>query len=352
MFSKGGGGSNDARHFGGTVVGDGAVERDKKMKPSVVVTLPLPGAVLDSLSASFDLQAWSEPESIPDAVLSEWTGEADAILCSLGTAITAELLASSPKLRVISSISVGVDHIDLAAATDAGLPVGHTPEVLVDSTADMAVALMLAVMRRMVEADRFVREGRWGTGWSTDFFLGSDLSRATVGIVGLGPIGRAVATRVQSFGAKVIGWNRSERNVSGVQRVELDALFEEADVVSIHTAATPDTRHLVSASRIDRMKQGAVLINTARGAIVDEVALVAALTAGRIRAGLDVYAREPLPHDHPLLRLDNVVLVPHLGSATAATREAMLERALINLTAGLRGDRLPWCANPEVYPDS
>lgn len=319
------------------------------MKSHVVVTLPLPSAVLDRLNRSFDIRLWSESEPIPEATLRAWVTGADAILCSLGTPVTAGVIASSAQLQTISSISVGVDHIDLAAATASGLPVGHTPDVLVDSTADMALALMLAVMRRIVEADQFVRRGEWGSGWSTDFFLGTDLSRATVGIVGLGPIGRAVASRVQSFGAEVIGWNRTTRQVAGVRNVALDDLFEAADVVSLHTAATAETHQLVSADRIGRMKPGAVLINTARGAIIDEPAMVRALQAGKIRAGLDVYDSEPLSPNSPLLGLDNVVLVPHLGSATRATRAAMIERALDNLASGLRGERLPWCANPDVY---
>ena len=319
------------------------------MTPHVVVTLPLPASVMDELGRSYRVSAWSETGPMPDATLQSWAADADAILCSLGTPITATLLANSPRLQTISSISVGVDHIDLGAATRAGLPVGHTPDVLVDSTADMAVALMLSVTRRIVEADRFVRAGEWGQGWSTDFFLGTDLSRATVGIVGLGPIGRAVAARVGSFGARVIGWNRTVREVPGVRAVDLDDLFSEADVISVHTAATAETRHLVNRDRIGRMKPGAVLVNTARGSVVDETALVDALAAGKIRAGLDVYEQEPLAQDSPLLGLDNVVLVPHLGSATAATRQAMMERASINLVSGLRGERLPWCANPEVY---
>jgi len=318
-------------------------------RPDVVVALPLPDEVLEVLSPHCRLSVCSGTGPMPAEELANRAASADAILCSLGNAIDEALIAACPRLRTVSSISVGVDHIDMAAADRARLPVGHTPGVLVDSTADLTLALMLAVTRRVAEADRFIRGGGWSAGWSTGFFLGSDLSRATVGIVGLGPIGCAVARRVQAFGARVIGWNRTPREVSGVQSVELDALFSEADIVSLHTAATPETHHLVNAARLARMKSGAVLVNTSRGAVVDEVALIAALQAQRIAAGLDVYAVEPLPPDSPLLQLDNAVLLPHLGSATAATRQAMIERAVTNLLAGLRGERVPWCVNPGVY---
>ena len=317
--------------------------------PKVLVGLPLPNDATKPLLERCQLLTYSQPGRMPHGELLERSAAADAILCSLGNTISAELIAACPRLRTISSISVGVDHIDMGAANRARLPVGHTPGVLVDSTADLALALMLAVTRRVAEADRFVRSGRWCGGWSTGFFLGSDLSRATVGIVGLGPIGRAVAKRVQGFGARVIGWNRTPREVAGVTPVDLETLFSKADIVSVHTAATDETQHLVDASRLARMKSGAVLVNTSRGSVVDEAALIAELSSQRLAAGLDVYSVEPLPPDSPLFRFDNVVLLPHLGSATAATRQAMIERAISNLLAGLRGDRVPWCVNPEVY---
>jgi glyoxylate reductase len=318
------------------------------MKSRVLITLPLPTTILEALKQQFELQVWDEGP-MPTAQIAQWAKTTDAILCSLGTPISADLIGSNPQLSTISSISVGVDHIDMAAATAARLPVGHTPDVLVDSTADLALALMLAATRRVVEADRFVRGGHWSADWATDFFLGTDLSRATVGIIGLGPTGLAVVKRVRAFGADVIGWNRTEREVLGVRNVALDDLFAEADIVSVHTAAAPETHHLVSADRLALMKPGAVIINTARGSVIDESALIKTLSEGKIRAGLDVYEQEPVAKDSPLLAMDNVVLMPHLGSATAATRQAMMERALTNLVAGLSGKPLPWCANPEVY---
>lgn len=319
------------------------------MPQKIIVTLPLPEAAMFPLREHYEILAWSEQSPMPESILLDWARVADGVLCSLGTRIDDVVLQAGESLKVISSISVGVDHIDLQAATRAGVPVGHTPGVLVDSTADMALSLMLAVTRRVAEADAFMREGGWQSGWSTGFFLGTDLSQATVGIVGLGPIGQAVARRVQGFGAQVVAWNRSPREMPGVEMVDLDTLFERADIVSVHAALTPDTRHLVSAERLARMKDGAALINTARGGLVDEQALINELDSGRLRAGLDVFEQEPLPLDSPLLGLRNAVVTPHLGSATAATRQAMMERALTNLVAGLSGERLPFCANPAVY---
>jgi len=317
------------------------------MQPTIVVTLPLPEPVLAGLRSHFDVIDCSGSDT--RNTLADRVKDAQAILCSVGSPVPAGVIGAGTQLKVISSISVGVDHIDLAAATAAGIPVGHTPGVLVDSTADLALGLMLAVTRRIPEADRFVRAGGWQAGWSTGFFLGSDLSRATVGIIGLGPIGQAVARRVQGFGARTIGWNRTARDVAGVEAVDLDTLFSTADIVTVHAALTPDTHHLVSAERLASMKDGAILINTARGGLVDEDALINELDAGRLRAGLDVFDQEPLPQDSPLMALDSVVMLPHLGSATADTRRAMMERAMANLQAGLSDQALPFCANPGVY---
>lgn len=315
----------------------------------VVVTLPLPDAALAPLREHFQVLAWEHSEPMSAETLAARLGDADGVLCTLNSGFDAALLAANSHLKVISSVSVGVDHIDLEAATAAGIPVGHTPGVLVDSTADMALSLMLATTRRIAEADRFIRDGGWTSGWSAGFFLGTDLSRATVGLVGLGPIGQAVAKRLQGFGARVIAWNRSPKDVPGVEMVDLDTLFTESDLVSIHAALTPETHHLVSADRLASMKDGAILINTARGGLVDEGALITELHNGRLRAGLDVFEQEPLSPESPLLGLDNVVLVPHLGSATAATRQAMVRLALGNLIAGMTGQPLPHCANPGVY---
>jgi len=319
------------------------------VKPKCVITLDLPEDIVAPLERHYDVMAWAKADAMPEAHLQEWLGDARGLLCALSTPITASVLAGAEQLKVISTISVGVDHIDLAAATAAGIPVGHTPGVLVDSTADLAVGLMIATTRRVAEADRWMRTGQWSKGWQSDLLLGSDLSQATVGIVGLGPIGEATVKRLRGFGCGILGWNRTPKAIEGVEMVDLDDLFARCDIVSLHTALTPDTVQIASRSRLASMRAGATLINTGRGALVDEAALVEALSSGRLNAGLDVFEAEPLPADHPLLSLDNAVLLPHVGSATFSTRMAMVTRALENLQAGMSGEPLPFCANPEVY---
>ena len=319
------------------------------MKPKCVVTLDLPEDILVPLERHYDVMAWAKADAMPEAHLQEWLADARGLLCALSTPITASVIAGAEQLKVISTISVGVDHIDLAAATTAGIPVGHTPGVLVDSTADLAVGLMIATTRRIAEADRWMRTGQWSKGWQTDLLLGSDLSQATVGIVGLGPIGEATVKRLRGFGCGILGWNRTPKTIEGVEMVDLDDLFARCDIVSLHTALTPETFQIASRSRLASMRAGATLINTGRGALVDEAALVEELSGGRLKAGLDVFEAEPLPADHPLLSLDNAVLLPHVGSATFSTRMAMVTRALENLQAGMSGEPLPFCANPGVY---
>jgi glyoxylate reductase len=254
---------------------------------------------------------------------------------------------------VISTCSVGVDHIDLAAATARGIPVGHTPGVLVETTADLAFGLMLAAARRLAEADHFVREGGWtpDRAWDPELLLGRDLWGATLGVIGLGAIGRAVARRAQGFGMRVLGWTRSRRAVPGVEGVEIDALLGESDFVSLHLALAPETRNLIDARALARMRPGAVLVNAARGGLVDEAALLEALRSGRLAAaGLDVFAHEPLDPASPLLRAPNLVLTPHIGSASIATRTRMADLAVDNLLAGLEGRALPHWANPTAVP--
>jgi len=319
------------------------------MKQKCVVALALPDEIVARLKARYDVVAWAGPEAMSQAALIDALNGAQGLLCALSTRLTAEMMDHAPELRVISTISVGVDHIDIAAATRRGIPVGHTPGVLVDSTADLAVALMLATTRRVAEADQWVREGQWTQGWQSDLLLGTDISQATVGLVGLGPIGEAVARRLRGFGCKLVGWNRTPKAVDGVESMALDQVFETADVVSLHTALTDETRHIASRERLALMRPGATLINTGRGPLVDEAALIEALASGRLRAGLDVFCEEPLPADHPFLTMRNVVLLPHVGSATLSTRNAMVRRALENLDAGMSGEPLASCANPAAY---
>jgi glyoxylate reductase len=303
----------------------------------VFVTRKLPGSALDRLADEHDVDLWAEPSQPPREALLERTARAEALLSQLTDRIDVELLEAGPHLQAIANYAVGFDNVDLEAATARGIPVGNTPDVLTETTAELAFALMLAVARRIVEADRYVREGRWGE-WEPDLLVGYDLHGSTLGIVGFGRIGRAVARRAEASGMTVI------------HGIPLDELLERSDFVSLHAPLTPQTRGLIGAAELDRMKPSAILVNTARGPMVDMDALAAALHEGKIAgAGLDVTDPEPLPPDHPLLEAPNLVVTPHIGSASHRTREAMADMAVDNLLAALAGERMPHCANPEVY---
>ncbi|MGI9300173.1 MAG: 2-hydroxyacid dehydrogenase, partial [Luminiphilus sp.] len=293
----------------------------------LVVTFPIPQAAKTVLSQQAELQCWDVEDAIPVELLTDWLSDADGVLTTLTCPLGPDVLANAAQLKVISTVSVGVDHIDLNAAKKHGILVGHTPNVLTDSTADLALGLMLAVGRRIAEGDALIRAGAWSEGWKPNFLLGTDLSGATVGLVGLGPIGQAVAKRLRGFGCRVLAWNRSQRTVEGVEFVDLGTLFAASDIVSLHTALTAETQGMVGRSQLSQMKDGAILINTARGALVDETALSDELRTGRLRAGLDVYTEEPLPNTSPLRGLPGCVVLPHVGSATQRTREAMFQLA-------------------------
>ncbi len=258
-------------------------------------------------------------------------------LAVVGERVDDETLDLFPNLRIVANYGVGYDSVDVGACAARGIVVTNTPGVLTAATADLAFALLLALRRRVVVGDRAVREGRWHGGWADPDFLGRDVSGSTLGIVGFGRIGQAVAHRAAAFGMRVLQHSRMS---SGDDWRELDDLLAEADAVSLHVPLTPETRGLVDASRLALLRDGACLINTARGQIVDEAALVRELVSGRIEAGLDVFAHEPeVPRE--LLGLPNVVLTPHVGSATAETREAMTRVLVDNLLAVERGERPP-----------
>jgi glyoxylate reductase len=300
----------------------------------VFVTRRLPGDALDRLAAEHEVEVWPEPLPPPREELVRRAPELEGLLALLTDRIDAELLDAAPRLRAISNYAVGVDNVDVEAASARGIPVGNTPDVLTDSTADLAVALMLGIGRRLAQGDAYVRRGEWTT-WETQLLLGHDLHEATVGIVGFGRIGEAVARRVEGFDCEVLHTSRSGG-------VALEELLERSDFVSIHTPLTPDTRGLIDAEALQRMKPTAYLVNTARGPVVDSGALVEALHGAQIAgAALDVTDPEPLPADHPLLDAPNLLVLPHLGSATHATRERMANMAVDNLLAGLRGERMP-----------
>ncbi len=324
------------------------------MLPHVFVSHDLGGLGGPADDPLAPLRAVAEVEAAPPGAgplgadeLRAGVAGAEGLLCVLTDRVDGGLIEAAPGLRVISTVSVGVDHIDLEAARARGIAVGNTPGVLTETTAELAFALMLAATRRLGEADRFVRGGAWSPArpWAPDMLLGRDLAGATLGIVGLGAIGEAVAVRAKAFGMRVIGWSRSPKQIAGVEPVELDTLLAEADVVSLHVALTDDTRHLIDAAALSRMKADAVLVNTARGPVVDEAALCDALAEGRLGGvGLDVFETEPLAPSSRLLDHERVVLAPHIGSATIRTRRRMVDLAVENLVAGLAGRPLPHSA--------
>ena len=313
------------------------------------MTRALPGDALGRLAAEASVDVWSEETAPSPQELRQRTSAAQGIVCLLTDRIDSALLDASPGLRVISNVAVGYDNIDVAEATRRRIPVGNTPGVLTETTADLAFALILAVARRVVEAERYVRDGRWLT-WHPSLMLGTDVHGATLGIVGMGKIGQAVARRAAGFGMRVLYASRSDAAVELGERVGLEQLLERADFVSLHVPLTPETHHLIGERELRGMKPSAFLINTARGSIVDQRALVWALEQQWIAgAGLDVTETEPIAADDALLRAPNVVILPHIGSASRATRELMASMAVDNCIAGLRGERLPHCVNPEVY---
>ena len=277
----------------------------------------------------------------------------DGLLCLLTDRVDGEVMdGAGEQLKVISNHAVGFDNIDVPAATARGIPVGNTPDVLTDATADFAFALLMAVARRIPEGERYVHEGKWKT-WGPKLLLGVDIKGATLGLVGFGRIGQAMARRAAGFDMRVIYCDPKEVKSCPdlkAEHVDFETLLEEFDFISIHTPLTPDTHHLIDAEALSKMKPTAVLINTARGPVVDPQALYEALKANRIfGAGLDVTEPEPIPPDSPLLQLDNVIVVPHIASASTTSRNQMSWMAVQNLIAGLKGERLPNCVNPQVY---
>jgi len=301
----------------------------------IFVTRELPFEALDRLRAEHELDVW-EGELPPDPqALRERVAGADALLSLVTDPIDAAVIAAAPNLKAIANMAVGTDNVDLEAAAERGIPVGNTPDVLTDATADLAFALLLALARRIPQGAAQVRDGEWRT-WEPAADLGADLAGATLGIVGRVRIGAAVARRAEGFGLEVLYSSRS----SGVP---LEELLERSDFVSLHAPLTPETRHLVDDDALARMKPTALLVNTSRGGVVDQAALRRALIGGTIAgAALDVTDPEPLPADDPLLEAPNLLVVPHVGSATVRTRARMAEMAVENLLAALAGREMPY----------
>lgn len=319
------------------------------MAVSVVVTRIPGGTALDRLRSEFDLWAWEEDRAIPADVLTERIAAAAGLYCMLTDAIDRHLLDAAPSLVAISQMAVGVDNIDVEACTARGIPVGHTPDVLTETTADTAMALLAASVRRVDEGSRFVREGRWQR-WEPDLLLGGDLHDTTLGIVGLGRIGRAVARRAAGFGMRVLYTGPDAKSDTDLEFRDLEGLLAESDHVVITAPLNAETRYLFDAGALAKMKPTASLVNVSRGPIVDPKALHMALRDGVIaRAALDVTDPEPIPSEDPLLSLDNCLVIPHLGSASRRTRAAMADLAADNLIESLNGRPMRACVNPEVY---
>ena len=301
------------------------------------------------LCAAAQVMVWDEDMPPPPTALRSALADADGVLSMLTDKIDARAIAGAPRLRVISNLAVGVDNIDLDAATRAGIAVGHTPGVLTEATADLAFGLLMATARRIAEGDRYVRARKWRT-WGPATMLGHDVHSSTLGLIGFGAIGQAMARRATGFGMRVLYLKHSpEKRFAGAIGVTLPRLLAESDYVSLHVPLTPKTRHMIGAREFARMKPGAILINTARGGVVDQAAMVAALKSGHLGgAGLDVTDPEPITPGDPILRLDKVVITPHIGSASIVTRASMAAMAVDNIIA-VFGGRLPrWCVNPQV----
>jgi len=318
-------------------------------KQKVFVTRIIPARGLDLIREFCDADIWPGELPPPGEEIIRHVRDAEGIVSLLTDKIDAGLMDAAPHLKVISNMAVGVDNVDVAAATAHGLPVGNTPGVLTDATADQTFALLLAAARRVVEGEKFVRAGKWVT-WGPQLLLGADLAGATLGTIGFGRIGQAVAKRAQGFDLRVIYHDPTAQPALGALPVGLERLLSESDFVSLHVPLTKTTHHLVNPAFLSRMKPTAILINTSRGGVVDQAALYQALKTKQIfAAALDVTDPEPLPADNPLLELENCLIVPHLGSASKHTRDMMSFLAAQNLIAGLKGERLPHCVNPEVY---
>lgn len=324
--------------------------------PRIFVTRRPPESAIALLNGAFgakNVTVYPEDQPIPRAILLEEVKGADAVLSMLTEAMDAEVFdAAGPQLKIVANMAVGYNNIDVPAATARGIAVSNTPDVLTETTADLAFALILATARRLSESERFLRSGRWSS-WSPTFMLGVDVYGKTLGIYGLGRIGQAVARRAQAFNMKVIYHNRTrlpegEERELGVAYVDFPTLLAESDILSPHCPLTEETRHAFNAAVFRAMKKSAIFVNTTRGPVVDEAALAAALHAGEIfAAGLDVYEEEPNVHPD-LLTVENIVLLPHIGSSTLETRSAMANLAAENIIAVLRGEKPPTCVNGEV----
>jgi len=322
-------------------------------KPKVYVTRELPERGLKIIMERFDAEVWPEYAPPPKKTIIEKAKDVDALATLLSDKIDAEVFDAAPKLKMIAQLAVGFDNVDVQEATKRGIYVSNTPEVLTDTTADFAWTLLMALARRVVEADKYVRMGKWKVGWHPAMLQGRDIYGATMGIVGAGRIGYAVAKRATGFSMKILFYDvipRPEMEKDfGAKKVDLDELLKQSDFVSVHVPLMKETHHLINAEKLRLMKKTAYLINNSRGPVVDEKALYEALNEGRIAgAGLDVFEQEPTSLANPLLKLDNVVVAPHISSASYETRSKMAEMVADNLIAFFEGKKPPNLINPDV----
>jgi glyoxylate reductase len=324
------------------------------MKPKVYITRRIPESGIRLIAEFCDIVI--HPGEVPpdEKEIIRNIGDMDALLCLLSDRINRNVIDAAPGLKVISTMSAGFEHIDVSEATKKGIHIGYTPGILTDATADLAFTLLLSISRRIVEADRFVRELNWKVAWAPSLMAGQSVWGSTIGIVGFGRIGRGMAKRAQGFNMKVIYYSKTklsseeEKNL-GIEYMPLENLLAESDFVSLHVPLTKETHHLIDEKRLGLMKPGSILINTSRGSVVDEEALIKVLKEKQIAgAGLDVFEKEPLDADSPLFKMDNVVILPHIGSATWKTREKMSEIAANNLLAILKGQQPLYWLNPEA----
>ena len=323
-------------------------------KPRIFMTRAIAPAAIDSLSAQTDLEVWPHEAPPPYEILIDRVQNATGIVSLLTDRIDAGLIAAAgPDFRVIAQMAVGFDNIDVAAATARGIPVGHTPGVLTETTADFAWTLLMAAARRVVEAHNEVQQSIWRP-WGPDVLTGQDIFGATLGLVGFGRIGQAMAKRAQGFDMPILyhdlqRFPEAEKSL-GAQFVSLEELLERADFVSLHTFMSPQNKFMMGKSQFGQMKPNAIFINTARGGLVDPDALLWAVRERKIAgAGLDVFETEPIPEGHPLLNEPSVIITPHIASASKNTRARMALMAAENIIAAIEGKRIPYCANPEVY---
>jgi glyoxylate reductase len=320
-------------------------------QPKVFITRLIPGEGLKRIEESAEVEVWQEETPPPYDILLEKVSGIDGLLCLLTDRIDPTLMdAAGPTLKVISQMAVGFDNIDVAEATKRGIQVGNTPGVLTETTADFAFALLMAAGRRIPEGERYVRAGRWQT-WGPTLLMGHDVFGATLGLLGFGRIGQAVARRASGFGMRVLFYDPTAgaeaEGLYGASSASFEEVLDQADFLSIHVPLTPQTRHFIGAPEFRRMKPTCVLVNTARGPVVDSRALYRALRDGEIAAAaMDVTEPEPILMDDPLLTLDNCLILPHIASSSVATRGKMGSMAADNLLAGLQGRLLPNCVNP------